>query len=74
MYFRRRRRCLAGKREGAAQLSNSLEKLTTASAPERERLNHTLNEAAELKHNIKCTHLCAAFSLKDGEGERLSST
>src|SRR5689334_2388172 len=37
--------------------------------PSREQLIHALYEAAELEHNLMCTYLYAAFSLKsDGEG------
>ncbi len=40
-----------------------------AGGPSRERLIHALYEAAELEHNLMCTYLYAAFSLKsDGEG------
>ncbi len=39
----------------------------------REQLIHALYEAAELEHNLMCTYLYAAFSLKDGEGEGLSA-
>jgi hypothetical protein len=35
-------------------------------------LIHTLYEAAELEHNLMCTYLYAAFSLKDGGEETLS--
>ena len=38
----------------------------------RERLLHALYEAAELEHNLMCTYLYAAFSLKDGEADGLS--
>jgi CDGSH-type Zn-finger protein/uncharacterized Fe-S cluster protein YjdI len=39
------------------------------SGPSREQLIHALYEAAELEHNLMCTYLYAAFSLKsDGEG------
>jgi CDGSH-type Zn-finger protein/uncharacterized Fe-S cluster protein YjdI len=41
--------------------------------PTREQLIHALIEAAELEHNLMCTYLYAAFSLKDGEGEGLSA-
>ena len=38
-------------------------------APSREQLIHSLYEAAELEHNLMCTYLYAAFSLKTaGEG------
>ena len=33
-------------------------------APSREKLIHSLYEAAELEHNLMCTYLYAAFSLK----------
>jgi CDGSH-type Zn-finger protein/uncharacterized Fe-S cluster protein YjdI len=39
----------------------------------RERVFHALYEAAELEHNLMCTYLYAAFSLKDGEGDGLSA-
>ena len=35
--------------------------------PTREDLLHRLYEAAELEHNLMCTYLYAAFSLKDAE-------
>jgi CDGSH-type Zn-finger protein/uncharacterized Fe-S cluster protein YjdI len=38
----------------------------------REKLLHALYEAAELEHNLMCTYLYAAFSLRDGEAEGLS--
>jgi len=41
-------------------------------APTRESLIHALYEAAELEHNLMCTYLYAAFSLKAGEEEGLS--
>ncbi|HVO45008.1 MAG TPA: ferritin-like domain-containing protein [Steroidobacteraceae bacterium] len=40
----------------------------------REILVHALYEAAELEHNLMCTYLYAAFSLKDGTAEGLSET
>jgi CDGSH-type Zn-finger protein/uncharacterized Fe-S cluster protein YjdI len=40
--------------------------------PSREELIHVLCEAAELEHNLMCTYLYAAFSLKNGEAEGLS--
>jgi CDGSH-type Zn-finger protein/uncharacterized Fe-S cluster protein YjdI len=46
--------------------------MTPLDAPSREQLVHSLYEAAELEHNLMCTYLYAAFSLKDGEGEGLS--
>ncbi|MGE0045752.1 MAG: ferritin-like domain-containing protein [Hyphomonadaceae bacterium] len=41
-------------------------------APTREQLIHALYEAAELEHNLMCTYLYAAFSLKD-ESDGLSA-
>ncbi|HEY3500574.1 MAG TPA: ferritin-like domain-containing protein, partial [Polyangiaceae bacterium] len=41
-------------------------------APSREQLVHLLYEAAELEHNLMCTYLYAAFSLRQGEEEGLS--
>jgi CDGSH-type Zn-finger protein/uncharacterized Fe-S cluster protein YjdI len=41
--------------------------------PTREQLIHALYEAAELEHNLMCTYLYAAFSLKDGEAEGLTT-
>jgi CDGSH-type Zn-finger protein/uncharacterized Fe-S cluster protein YjdI len=38
----------------------------------RERALHALYEAAELEHNLMCTYLYAAFSLRDGVAEGLS--
>src|SRR5580704_7958145 len=40
---------------------------------QREVLLHALYEASELEHNLMCTYLYAAFSLKDGEQDRLSA-
>jgi CDGSH-type Zn-finger protein/uncharacterized Fe-S cluster protein YjdI len=40
--------------------------------PSREQLLHALYEAAELEHNLMCTYLYAAFSLRDGKAEGLS--
>src|SRR5690348_14206641 len=41
--------------------------------PSREQLLHALYEAAELEHNLMCTNLYAAFSLKRGVEEGLSA-
>ncbi|QGZ94841.1 ferritin-like domain-containing protein [Terricaulis silvestris] len=41
--------------------------------PTREQLIHALYEAAEIEHNLMCTYLYAAFSLKDGEAEGLNA-
>lgn len=38
----------------------------------RELLLHALYEAAEVEHNLMCTYLYAAFSLKSGVGEGLT--
>jgi CDGSH-type Zn-finger protein/uncharacterized Fe-S cluster protein YjdI len=40
---------------------------------QREILINSLYEAAELEHNLMCTYLYAAASLKDGEGEGLAA-
>jgi CDGSH-type Zn-finger protein/uncharacterized Fe-S cluster protein YjdI len=48
----------------------------TAAAPlpvQREHVIGALYEAAELEHNLMCTYLYAAFSLKDGEAEGLTA-
>ena len=42
-------------------------------AVSRESLIHQLYEAAELEHNLMCTYLYAAFSLKSGTAEGLST-
>ena len=47
--------------------------LSSPGAPSRELLLHMLYEAAELEHNLMCTYLYAAFSLKAGESEGLTS-
>ena len=39
----------------------------------REALVHGLYEAAELEHNLMCTYLYAAFSLKTSVAEGLSA-
>jgi CDGSH-type Zn-finger protein/uncharacterized Fe-S cluster protein YjdI len=39
----------------------------------REHAFHALYEAAELEHNLMCTYLYAAFSLKDGVADGLSA-
>ena len=38
----------------------------------REQLIHVLTEAAEIEHNLLCSYLYAAFSLKHGVGEGLT--
>jgi CDGSH-type Zn-finger protein/uncharacterized Fe-S cluster protein YjdI len=40
---------------------------------QREHVIGALYEAAELEHNLMCTYLYAAFSLKDGQGDGLSA-
>jgi CDGSH-type Zn-finger protein/uncharacterized Fe-S cluster protein YjdI len=40
-------------------------------ATTREHLLHLLYEAAELEHNLMCTYLYAAWSLREGAGEGL---
>ncbi len=47
--------------------------IATSPLLQREVLVHALYEAAELEHNLMCTYLYAAFSLRDGEGEGLSA-
>jgi CDGSH-type Zn-finger protein/uncharacterized Fe-S cluster protein YjdI len=44
-----------------------------AALTQREALLHALYEAAELEHNLMCTYLYAAASLKDGEREGLGA-
>jgi CDGSH-type Zn-finger protein/uncharacterized Fe-S cluster protein YjdI len=46
--------------------------VTPLDAPSRESLIHQLYEAAELEHNLMCTYLYAAFSLKTGVEEGLT--
>src|SRR5664279_998508 len=41
--------------------------------PSREQLIHGLYEAAELEHNLMCTYLYAAFSLRQGSDDGLSA-
>ncbi|MBV8209031.1 MAG: CDGSH iron-sulfur domain-containing protein [Burkholderiaceae bacterium] len=45
--------------------------MTIPFASSREHLVHALYEAAELEHNLMCTYLYAAFSLKRGQAEGL---
>ncbi len=45
----------------------------SAGAPSREQLLHSLYEAAELEHNLMCTYLYAAFSLRQGTTEGLTA-
>jgi CDGSH-type Zn-finger protein/uncharacterized Fe-S cluster protein YjdI len=43
------------------------------SAPSREALLHMLYEAAELEHDLMCTYLYAAYSLKSGQEDGLTA-
>lgn len=47
--------------------------MTRMTPPSREQLVHGLYEAAELEHNLMCTYLYAAFSLRQGTDEGLSA-
>lgn len=47
--------------------------MPATAVPTREQVLHALYEAAELEHNLMCTYLYAAFSLKSGEVEGLSA-
>ncbi len=47
--------------------------MTASAPPSREQLLHALYEAAELEHNLMCTYLYSAFSLRAGETEGLSA-
>jgi CDGSH-type Zn-finger protein/uncharacterized Fe-S cluster protein YjdI len=51
---------------------NQAQPLAEISTPSRECLLHALYEAAELEHNLMCTYLYAAFSLKSGPDDGLS--
>ena len=44
----------------------------TSKLPSREQLLFNLYEAAELEHNLMCTYLYAAFSLKGSDAPELS--
>src|SRR6202008_3845522 len=48
--------------------------IPSVSTPSREDLLSSLYEAAELEHDLMCTYLYAAFSLKSGEAEGLTAT
>jgi CDGSH-type Zn-finger protein/uncharacterized Fe-S cluster protein YjdI len=58
------------------KVEDPMNDVPAAAAPltQREILIHALYEASELEHNLMCTYLYAAFSLKDGEGEGLSAS
>jgi CDGSH-type Zn-finger protein/uncharacterized Fe-S cluster protein YjdI len=47
--------------------------VTQSYVPTREQLLFNLYEAAELEHNLMCTYLYAAFSLRSGEAEGLTA-
>jgi CDGSH-type Zn-finger protein/uncharacterized Fe-S cluster protein YjdI len=46
--------------------------VTSSRFVDREAVLHALYEAAELEHNLMCTYMYAAFSLKDGTSEGLN--
>jgi CDGSH-type Zn-finger protein/uncharacterized Fe-S cluster protein YjdI len=48
-------------------MTNPLVASTASDTTSREQLLHLLYEAAELEHNLMCTYLYAAFSLKSGD-------
>jgi CDGSH-type Zn-finger protein/uncharacterized Fe-S cluster protein YjdI len=58
-------------------MNTALNPATTPAAAQRlitrESLVHQLYEAAELEHNLMCTYLYAAFSLRSGTGEGMSA-
>ena len=56
----------------AAALRYRAAMTTPIVSPSREQLLGNLYEAAELEHNLMCTYLYAAFSLRSGEGEGLT--
>src|ERR1035438_6027389 len=69
------RNCLIG-RDLPRGVSATMDTATRPSAlrnATREMLVHALYEAAELEHNLMCTYLYAAFSLKSGTAEGLSA-
>jgi CDGSH-type Zn-finger protein/uncharacterized Fe-S cluster protein YjdI len=47
--------------------------VTPGVSVDREQLLHSLYEASELEHNLMCTYLYAAFSIKAGESEGLTA-
>src|SRR4051812_36426376 len=54
-------------------ITDYMNSLPNIPAVSREALIHQLYEAAELEHNLMCTYLYAAFSLKSGTAEGLSA-
>src|SRR5207344_1082126 len=64
---------VAGHREGEF-MNTVLNPAPAVGMPQvsRETLVHQLYEAAELEHNLMCTYLYAAFSLRSGTEEGLS--
>jgi hypothetical protein len=47
--------------------------MTPAALRSREHVLHVLAEAAELEHNLLCSYLYAAFSLKRSDAEGLAA-
>jgi CDGSH-type Zn-finger protein/uncharacterized Fe-S cluster protein YjdI len=54
-------------------MSTALHPTSSPAQVSREALVHQLYEAAELEHNLMCTYLYAAFSLRQGTEEGLSA-
>src|SRR5688572_32827489 len=54
-------------------MSNLTSSVPNQNPISRETLIYQLYEAAELEHNLMCTYLYAAFSLKSGVEEGLSA-
>src|ERR1700739_2644479 len=72
-WFRRRTSELPWSPDSCGQAIGYDEGMTVALASSREQLVHALYEAAELEHNLMCTYLYAAFSLKRGQAEGLGA-
>src|ERR1700761_2153329 len=53
-------------------MTSSMPTVPLTSVPSREQLLHLLYEAAALEHNLMCTYLYAAFSLKNGAQDGLT--
>jgi uncharacterized Fe-S cluster protein YjdI len=64
------RRAICGRTEG---MTTPTVADKTLPPPSREQLVHLLCEAAELEHDLMCTYLYAAFSLRRGEEDGLSA-
>jgi len=58
----------------ALRIKESAMSAVAARIKSREEILHALYEAAELEHNLMCTYLYAAFSLRDCEAEGLRPT